>query len=860
MKSRFVAQYCLVCVLITSLFFLATCAMNASSDDSSKYTVYYYNENSWTNVYSYAWTGTTKYLGDWPGKPMKNEGDKWFSIIVSGTTASDIIFNSGSGGSQTSDLHCSGNSSYYKGSWYDGDFRASPPSICVDFGSVDAPYPVLAASSMPLTVEIAPSSGLTAASVCEFKNKQDGLAIGPAINLSSGKAIIDLSAKMSSLSDGDTLQLVITAVNANGIDTATFEYVSNTTLPAGYTADPDNNAATAEEPWIPLGAFVSGGNTYFRIWSPDSTDVSVTIDNTEHPATLMPAFDIYTNVYECKVSGDLTGSQYQFSVGGIAVRDPYGLMVIGGKNVVMNMSGGNTGSAPALANREDSIIYEMHVRDFTIDSSWGGTVANRGKFPGMVEAGTVYSEMTSAGTKTVSTGLDHLKELGITHVQLMPVYDFGSTLYNWGYDPVNYNIPEEQYSTCPTNPTGRVDEFRSMVKEFHDNGIRVVMDVVYNHTQNNDMFSNITTKYYTGTNLSGCGNALNTGVPMVSRMIRDSLDQWISNYGIDGFRFDLLGIFHVSAVKEWGTFLNAKYADRTLLLYGEPWSGYAKDSEESLKVRYSKVQQLSDAHVGVFNGKFRDNIKGTTDTEEKGFIQGDAFHENGTAGIIVGLKGSPAVSTNPDTWDYRFTADPEQTINYASAHDNYCLWDKILYSNGRTLSTATETDRNMARFGMGVFLVSQGIPFIHGGDEILRTKTNNGILPLSTVAVRNSYNVGDDINKIRWSWKVINLDTFQSVKDLIALRKATAGMRLTTQADISKMMTTSATSNGTVSAFIDTDGTDIRLVLNPSTTSGITASDVDATWTLAWSSSEEYSVAALAHETVPASTLAVYTR
>lgn len=218
----------------------------------------------------------------------------------------------------------------------------------------------------------------------------------------------------------------------------------------------------------------------------------------------------------------------------------------------------------------------------------------------MVQTGTSYNG--------IKTGIDHLKELGVTHVQILPFYDFATPMYNWGYDPVNYNIPEEQYSISQ-DPVQRIKELKTMINEFHKNGIRVIMDVVYNHTYSNDMFSNITPQYYDGLNLSGCGNSIDTSKPMVSRFIQDSLNFWVSEYKIDGFRFDLLGIFHYAEVDKWGQSVNGNNPDANILMYGEPWNGYAYDPNEHLKVRMGKVPCMTAGRIGVFNGKFGKQLK-----------------------------------------------------------------------------------------------------------------------------------------------------------------------------------------------------------------------------------------------------------
>lgn len=600
-----------------------------------------------------------------------------------------------------------------------------------------------------------------------------------------------------------------------------------------------------EKPSVPtrLGAYYTPSATSFSIWSPDSGDVTVTVGDTDYKCEkgfkVDGGYPDAANIYGVTVPGDLHLAEYQFKIGGKAVRDPYGKMIKydgneqktnkiadgtengysytsyagPSANIVIDMDrtepSGGWAPRPVLESRCDAIVYEVHVGDFSSDSSWGGSSKNKGKFPGMVEGGTAYSG--------VKTGLDHLKELGVTHVQLLPMYDFATKynntlkdIYNWGYDPVNYNVPEDRYSTCPGDYVERIREVKEMINEFHKNGIRVIMDVVYNHTFAKEMFESISAKYYTATDLSGCGNSTNTGIPMVSRMIRDSLEYWADEYNLDGFRFDLIGIYHTSAVKDWGEYLNnTKFPDRNLLMYGEPWNGYATDSEESQKIRMSAVPSLSSAHVGVFNGKFRQSLKGANDTPKMGYIF-NMNEDDGTAyaaNIAVGLKGSgtsldkTGCADTSGTWTRFFTVTPDQSINYMFAHDNLCYWDKI-----KAAGKTGEYAQRIVKFGHGILLVSQGIPFIHAGDEFLRTKEKGAGAAMS----HNSYMAGTETNSIDWTLKMTNKAISDYHADLIALRKKHDGLRYRTGVG-----TTETSGNAVIYKVRDSDGTNLCIVVNP---------------------------------------------
>jgi len=359
--------------------------------------------------------------------------------------------------------------------------------------------------------------------------------------------------------------------------------------------------------------------------------------------------------------------------------------------------------------------------------------------------------------------------------------------------------------------TNRVLELKTMVNELHRNGIRVIMDVVYNHTYDNAVFTPITSKYFDGLNLSGCGNSVDTGKPMVSRFVRDSLDFWATEYNIDGFRFDLMGIFYYTAVKQWGEHLNAKYPDRNIMMFGEPWNGYATDPNEVQKVRMGNVSSMASGRIGVFNGVFREKIKGDNDGTGLGYMFNFGSFGNdikmGTRGGIRFTNGTDAL---PNLWDPMFANDPEQSINYISAHDNYALWDKIKHVN-----QDNAYGQRVNKFGMGIILTSQGIPFIHAGDEMLRTKVYNG----DWTYAHNSYNAPDNYNQINWSWKTTNNSMFKYYKDLVALRKAHAGFRLNTWNEINTLMSTTVNGNVVVSQ-IDADKNgdswnDIIVVYNP---------------------------------------------
>lgn len=552
-----------------------------------------------------------------------------------------------------------------------------------------------------------------------------------------------------------------------------------------------------------LGATYTKESTTFRIWSPDTSDVKVTVDGVTH--TLNKSnLDCYTNVYEVKVDGDLAGKTYQFTIGGKNARDPYGKMTAKGSdtaNIVMDMSTtepkGGWAKTPALKNREDTIVYEVHVRDFTIDKSSGVDDENRGRYLGMVQGGTTY--------EGVKTGIDHLKELGVTHVQLQPIFDYAtcsnvdsqdSSCYNWGYDPWNYNVPEDRYTSVfgTDKYKQKIKEVKEMINEFHKQGIRVIMDVVYNHTMDKTVLGSISQNYYIskGDDITGCGNTVNADQNMVWTMIRDSMDYWVSEFHVDGFRLDLVGAFATKDYSDWGEYLNKQHPNANLVIYGEPWASDNETAEKLVKepVRTGRMHKTSkDAHVGAFNNRIRNCLKGSSDDGKAlGFIfnkTNDGWDGNGTdendkpletnkdcvfMGVKAGVRHADA--TGIDVWSAQGFADPEQTVSYVTAHDNLALRDKI---EAAGVTSGSAEAKALQVYANSIIMISQGISFIHGGEEFGRTKIAAG------KDIHNSYNTITGANDFKWDlkagdWKSVN----DSYAAYIQMRKAHPAFHMTT--------------------------------------------------------------------------------
>lgn len=552
-----------------------------------------------------------------------------------------------------------------------------------------------------------------------------------------------------------------------------------------------------------LGATYTKESTTFRIWSPDTSDVKVTVDGVTH--TLNKSnLDCYTNVYEVKVDGDLAGKTYQFTIGGVDARDPYGKMTAKGSNtanIVMDMKttepDGGWADRPKLKNREDTIAYEVHVRDFTIDPTSGVDDDKKGRYLGMVQPGTTYADTG------VKTGIDHLKELGVTHVQLQPIFDYAtcsnvdsqdSSCYNWGYDPWNYNVPEDRYTSVfgTDNYAQKIKEVKEMINEFHKQGIRVIMDVVYNHTMDKTVLGGITLNYYLSKDTTGCGNTVNADQNMVWTMIRDSMDYWVSEFHVDGFRLDLVGAFATKDYSDWGEYLNKQHPDANLVIYGEPWASDNDVAEELIKepVRTGRMYKTSkDAHVGAFNNRIRNCLKGSSDDGKAlGFIfnkTNDGWDGNGTdendkpletnkdcvfMGVKAGVRHADA--TGIDVWSAQGFADPEQTVSYVTAHDNLALRDKI---EAAGVTSGSAEAKALQVYANSIIMISQGISFIHGGEEFGRTKIAAG------KDIHNSYNTITGANDFKWDlkagdWKSVN----DSYAAYIQMRKAHPAFHMTT--------------------------------------------------------------------------------
>ena len=527
--------------------------------------------------------------------------------------------------------------------------------------------------------------------------------------------------------------------------------------------------------------------TTFKLWSPDSDDVKIRIYRDCESAIPIESRSMQKKddgIWEYSFSGDLKGRFYTFQIffnGEWLPETPGAYATAVGANgkraAVVDFrdtdpDGWENDRRPIRKSFCDSIIYELHIRDFSMSPASG--ITNKGKYLAFTEEGTVNSH----GQKT---GIDHLEELGITHVHIMPVYDFATidelkpeeNRYNWGYDPLNYNVPEGSYSTNPRNPCTRIREFKQMVQALHKKGISVVMDVVYNHTYmwENSNFTRTAPGYYyrqypdgTYGNASGCGNETASEREMVRRYIINSILLWAKEYHIDGFRFDLMGIYDIETMKQIRAALDT--VDPSILMYGEGWTG--GDSPLPYEQRAVKAHVNMMDGVAAFSDDLRDALKGNWgNIHEPGFVCGRQGYDETVKFGVTGATKHPQIHYGLINYSNApYANSPAQVVNYVSCHDDLCLNDKLAIS-----APGGSSESDMIRYNLlaqTIVLTSQGIPFLYAGEELMRSKKG----------VHNTYQSPDSINQLYYDNKYAYKHVFEYYKNLIALRKAHPAFRM----------------------------------------------------------------------------------
>lgn len=556
-----------------------------------------------------------------------------------------------------------------------------------------------------------------------------------------------------------------------------------------------------------LGVTWSREKSRFRLWAPLADEVHLVLykDGLGGPKVgLWPMKRGKQGTWMRSIDGDWAGVYYTYRVRhGEKIEeavDPYAKAVgaNGQRGMIVNLAKTNpagwaTDRKPKFSEPTDAVIYELHIRDATIHASAGAR--HKGKFLGLTERGLRNG-----------AGLDHLKELGITHLHLLPAFDYASVdetkpkkpQYNWGYDPQNYNVPEGSYSTNPFDGAVRIREFKQMVRAMHAAGIRVVMDVVYNHTYRggDSHFHKIVPGYYhrqdaTGgfSNGSGCGNEVASDRSMVRKMMVDSLVYWAREYHVDGFRFDLMGLHDLETMQEIRRALDR--VDKTILLYGEGWTGGDSPLPFNKRAMKTNVRKLD--RVAAFSDTIRDGIKGTVQDHKKGgFVQGVAgFEETIKSGVVASVKHPQVTYPKGDDWRGPWADEPWRCVTYNSCHDNHALWDKLALTTKRAPKSLLI---KMNKLAAAIVLTSQGISFLHAGEEFARGKKG----------VENSYNKPDSVNAIDWRRKEANRSLFAYYRGLIALRKAMPEFRLTRSDEIRERLVFLSGAPAGVVAFIIT--------------------------------------------------------
>lgn len=544
-----------------------------------------------------------------------------------------------------------------------------------------------------------------------------------------------------------------------------------------------------------LGAVYSPKMTRFKVWAPEAESVKLNLYKQGEGDNLIDQHIMKKSAngtYVFEKQGDCNGIYYTYTVVNHGEEqeavDPYtkAAGVNGQRGMVINLAKTNPQGFEMDGYRNpehitDAIIYEGSVRDFTMDESSG--VFHNGKFLGLTEANTTnhFGE---------ATALDYISGLGVTHVQILPAFDFETVdeknqkaQYNWGYDPDNYNVPEGSYAVSPYDGAVRIQEMKQMVLALHSRGIGVIMDVVFNHTYRRDdsNLQKIVPGYYyrsdeTGyTNGSGCGNEVASDRPMVQKLIVDSLIYWAKEYHIDGFRFDLMGVLDIDTMNVIAERLKEIRPD--IYLYGEGWNGGPSSLAEEKRAFKASAKKMPG--IGMFNDDIRDTIKGSVFYDDHlGFVNGGTHLENALRYGITGAVAHPQVDY--DAYGSRpWAKEPGQSINYVSCHDNYTLWDKLSIS---CPEASEEKKKAMNRLCAAIVFTSQGVPFIQAGEEFLRSKP----LPEKKGFAENSYNMPDAVNSIKWDNIHEYPDMIAYYKGLMALRKAHPVFRMQSEAEMTQ--------------------------------------------------------------------------
>ena len=600
-----------------------------------------------------------------------------------------------------------------------------------------------------------------------------------------------------------------------------------------------------------LGAIYSKEKTTFRVWSPLSTEITLRLYDSGTPKSVdskngSDQYQSYTmaksanGVFEYEVSGDLDGKYYTYVVTNDTytqkeVVDPYAKStgVNGLRGMIIDFSKTNPQGWDNISvnsyKRTELAIYETHIADVTSSETWGGTASNAKKYSGMYETGTTYSK----NNITVKTGFDHIKELGVNAVQLLPIFDQANdevhATFNWGYNPLNYNALDGIYSSNPYDGSVKVKEFKELVKAYNEAGIDVIMDVVYNHVAgaSRSNFDVLMPEYYFRytsdgklSNGSGCGNETRSELSMMRKFIKDSTEFWAKEYKLGGFRFDLMGLHDIQTMNEVTRNLKDKFGEN-FFVHGEPWTGGTSTLANNLQAKQDNIDKFEG--YGAFNDKFRDSLikGGLSSASEKGWATNTtSISETDYTNLVNGILGKTG----------SINADPLKSTVYVTCHDNYTLYDRIKATG---FNGTDEEIAKMATLANFITFTSQGTSFMLAGEEMLRTKGGNS----------NSYNASYKVNELDYSRLITFSNVYNNYKKMIDIKTNFSGLHLESAGDISQKvrMNSDNTNKGIIDFEIKGEmsslGSGEKTIRFVHAAAGLTPTNIDlSNYTMIWNS------------------------
>jgi len=717
--------------------------------------------STYNNVYLWDSDGTLPTgSSTWPGIAMtKNYDDTWYEVDLASSTKTNIIFNK-SGSPQTQDMSIT-----HSGYWWfwlsDGNIHDTVPATA---------WIQTAKFSAEGVITVVSNVNMTSFSLYEGDDViLTGTPSCNAIDISLNKHEADLSKgyRVVCNLEGGTASLSM-----------------NVDINLLYGTDSFNETYAYDG--ADLGVTYSSAQSTFKVWSPFSSSIALRVYSNGTPTSVSASKgnDVYVEypmtkgakgVFSTSVSGDLSGKYYTYVVTNSSytekeVVDPYAkaVGVNGKRGEILDLASTDpTGWDSVTVNpydRKELTVWECHIADLTSSSTWTGSVDNAKKYAGFHESGTTY---TQDGV-TVKTGFDHVKELGVNAVQILPMFDQDNDettpAFNWGYNPLNYNAPEGVYSSDPYDGAVRISELKALIADYVKAGINIIMDVVYNHVSSAKAsnFDVLVPGYYfryttTGafSNGSGCGNETASEHYMMRKFIVDSASYWASEYKLGGFRFDLMGLHDLTTMED--VVASCKKINPNICVYGEPWMGGSSSMDYSTSAKQSNGNQWNG--YGGFNDVFRDSLikGGLHSSSEIGWATAYKTDDQSAdvANVVAGLKGT--ANTNDPI------ADPDKSVNYVTCHDNYTLYDRIYM-----VVHANAVGPKMAMLANSVIFTSQGTTFMLSGDEFLRTKSLNS----------NSYNASYKINELNYALKIKNISMFGMYQKLVALKQGVDGLHL----------------------------------------------------------------------------------